>query len=118
MKSTTLYGIGLKEWSINRNDPGFIVGGVYYIRVWDKHESTVPCQFTIVYRILRVQANYLYTGKKHHMVSTNDRVAINYYRINIPKEEFVDVQSVTIRMSDVEYTFNPSTAYAFGFNTL
>ena len=82
IKTTNLYSVALREWSINRSDRGFSVGGVYYIRV-SSQDTTEPCTFTIVYRILHVQANYLYTGKKHHMVSTNERVAISYYRINL-----------------------------------
>ena len=116
IKTTNLYSVALREWSINRSDRGFSVGGVYYIRV-SSQDTTEPCTFTIVYRILHVQANYLYTGKKHHMVSTNERVAISYYRINVPKEEFVDVQSLHIRMENVVYTYNPGPVYALGFNT-
>ena len=79
-------------------------------------DVTKACSFTLVYRILRVPADYLYQGKSVHAVTHNKGVAIRYYHVNIPKESFVDVQSMTITMTNITYTYNPGPVYPFPFD--
>lgn len=90
-KSTTLEGVGLREWGIHQYDACHIVGGVYYIRIWSDPTATETCDFTIVYRITRPIATQLWRGKNVGFTSKAKNPGIAYYRVNIPKEEFVDV---------------------------
>ena len=92
------------------------MGGVYYIRVTSDPSATNPCEFTITPRITRVDFQYLYTGKQHRFISRGTDVGIGYYRVQIPSEEFVDVQSMTVKITDIQYTWNPGPVYCFGFN--
>ena len=92
------------------------MGGIYYIRMSTAAEVTEPCSFTLVYRILRVPADYIYQGKSVRGITHNKDVAIRYYRVNIPKESFVDVQSMTITMTNITYTYNPGPVYPFLFD--
>lgn len=109
-------GAGLREWGIDNHEPCFSVGAVYYIRMSTANHVTKPCSFTLVYRITRVPADYLYVGKNVRAVTTNQRVGITYYRVNIPTESFVDVQAMTITMTNISYTYNPGPVYPFSFD--
>lgn len=90
-EQTTLEGVGLREWGIRRQSPCHRVGGVLYIRVWDAKQVAESCTFSIVYRITRPVFSYLYKSKSIGFTSKKDKVGIAYYKIVIPKEEFVDV---------------------------
>ena len=99
-KSTTLEGVGLREWGINQRDECHTVSGVYYIRIWSDAQSTETCNFGIVYRITRSPATQLYQGKKVGYTSKAKKIAVAYYRVNIPKEEFVDVTFGFVELFD------------------
>ena len=49
-------------------------------------------------------------------MSRSTDLGIGYYRVKIPSEEFVDVQSMTVKMSQIQYTWNPSPVYCLGFD--
>ena len=86
--------MGLREWGIHQYDDCHRVGSVYYIRVWDEAQATESCTFTVVYRITRSPATQLYKGKQVGFTSKSHKMGIAYYRVNIPKEDFVDVTYV------------------------
>ena len=109
----------LREWGVHREESCFHVGAVYYLRVTSKPYIQSPCRFKIVFRITRVPAQYLYLDKKVRMASRDNDVGIVYYRVNIPKEVFVDVQSVTVTMTELQYTCianSQPNAYCMGFD--
>lgn len=84
--------MGLLEWGIGRLDPCWRLGAVYYIRAWTKNEVTKPQKYTIVFRLGRTPSSYIYKGKTRSYQTREELPSIAYYKINIPKEEFVDYQ--------------------------
>ena len=65
---------------------------MYYVRAWTANEVVKPQKFSIVFRLGPVQTTYLYKGKTMHYQTRQELPSIAYYKIYMPKEEFVDYQ--------------------------